>query len=121
MHGSPYGSHAYLSAYRLGSHSHNYAICASICRAHTSDLRVAAGGLSSRAVPHADKVGRLARVRVARVRHASGRRVEGEDGAGVGVLVGHEEPLARSVELEVAGRFAARVKDAGESEHAGWG
>mmetsp|Transcript_9545 Transcript_9545/g.23026 ORF Transcript_9545/g.23026 Transcript_9545/m.23026 type:complete len:684 (-) Transcript_9545:43-2094(-) len=73
----------------------------------------------SRAVPHADEIGALAWVRVARVGDSAGRAVEAEDGDRVGVLVGDEQPLARLVKLEVARRLAARVEDAGEREQAG--
>ena len=44
--------------------------------------------LRSCAVPHADEVGRGARVRVARVGDTSGGHIEGKDSGGVRILVG---------------------------------
>ena len=60
--------------------------------------------LASRAVPHADKVGAGALERVACEGDLAGGAVEVEDRAVVRVLVGHDEPLAALVELEVASK-----------------
>ena len=58
--------------------------------------------MASRAIPHADKVGAGALERVSREGDLAGGAVEVEDGAVVRVLVGHDQPLAAPVELEVA-------------------
>ena len=42
--------------------------------------------------------------------HLASRIVELEDGTGVGVLIGHEQPLARLIELEVTGLAAGGVE-----------
>ena len=76
-------------------------------------------GVASRAVPHADKVGAGALERIPRESDLAGGAVEVEDGAVVRVLVGHDQPLAALVELEVARRLAARVEDARERDEAG--
>ena len=60
--------------------------------------------LASRAVPHADKVGAGALEGVAREDDLAGGAVELEDGAVVRVLVGHDQPLAALVELQVASK-----------------
>jgi hypothetical protein len=60
--------------------------------------------LASRAVPHADKVRAGALERVSCERDLAGGAVEVEDGAVVRVLVGHDEPLAALVELQVASK-----------------
>mmetsp|Transcript_6569 Transcript_6569/g.16263 ORF Transcript_6569/g.16263 Transcript_6569/m.16263 type:complete len:501 (-) Transcript_6569:164-1666(-) len=75
--------------------------------------------LASRAIPHADKVGAGALERVPREGDLAGGAVEVEDGAVVRVLVGHDQPLPALVELEVAGRLAARVENACEGDEAG--
>lgn len=60
--------------------------------------------VASRAVPHADKVGAGALEGVAREDDLAGGAVELEDGAVVRVLVGHDQPLAALVELQVASK-----------------